>query len=329
MNTEQAAVQKLAKLGWAAAFENCGNGACEIVAYSHEDEELYYAGPIQGALEWVNKQKDVGVSSYVEEEDDWDAKYGDMTDEDVQKALAQEKLDEQRELAAAGTPPTQEEEEPEEEEAVAEPVAVVPTNTQKEKKENGKMSLIQKLLGKDVVDIPAAIATDKEEAPALTIARQVQAAAEEETTAKAIEAFTTCKVALLDYQDARLKISTNRRVRIFATTESYILAYDIGVYNDTFEELAAEAPAGTPEWKLADRARLAAKRMFKKSGVLDIRVSADAVAPLNPGVPEGTAVVRPITDEGVKKFGPHPRVINSAAAQRYLDNGWELIPAGQ
>lgn len=336
MNMQDVATKKLAQLGYLCDFTLKGTDV-EIMAFAGAHEETF-EGQLSEVAAWVGKLPD--MSAPVQPEEEWNELYGPgkMEDEDVQAALeAEKKLEEHRAKdAAEPIPPTQEEEVVAEAPAVTETPIEVSDVSNENVPEEGNMSVKEILFGKKDAPVagpaiqiagggapPVVVA-----APGISAIQVVPPVSEVELNASLAAGTVNCRQLELDYQDLRGKCTFNRRIRVASVTETKVYAYDLAVYGQMFAQLSVEAPAGQAPEVVAAKAALAAKRTFLKDKVTGIRIMADEVSPLNPGLP-GTLVIRPITDEAADQYGGLPRGITPASAPGYLEKGFELVPVGQ
>lgn len=334
MSVEASVVELLSKKGYMVAFENNGKGGCEILAScAGHDEE--YQGSLSGAAGWarglpsrngpVVREEPIATASALVEtvptEEEWDKKWGNLTQEDVQ-----ELLNAQRAKASGEAPPAQEED-------VA--IEVIPSSIEKDEKEKEMKLFSKKSKDSSVVDISIPTAVVDETISVISTAPTAMEAA---VRAVAEQGKTECKVVQVDYTDARGKTSWNRNIRVITTTESRIVAYDISFFMAQKEKLngtidfseMSESEKNRILAANAQSARLAAKREFVFDRVVDARLLDRPVAPFNTGaLGGGNELMRPTSDDAIRAFGLHPKVVRQDQVSRFIDAGWEVIPVGQ
>ena len=336
MNMQQVAAKKLTELGYVHDITLQDGGYVEVMAFAGTVEETY-AGKLSGLARWLNLLPDMSPIPMSEEA--WEEEYGEITQEDVDNALACDRAAtmEAEVALAASQAPTQESANAEE--VTETPIEVADTSTNNEKEK--EMNLVQKAAEalKNNAEV-AAVATPATITPSPVVATQgtitppaisnvqVLPAVDSATLTEALTAGLNCAILSIDYQDGRMKMSFDRKIRVASVTPTKVFAYDLAEYNKEYQKLVAEAPPGQAPEVSAARAAILASRTFIRERIKGVVNTGELAGPLNPNM-EGVILVRPITDKAAADFGGLPRAVNAASAEAYVSAGFEFVSVGQ
>jgi len=339
MNMQQVAAKKLTSLGYIHDITLQDGGNVEVMAFAGTVEETY-AGKLSGLARWLNLLPDMSPIPMSEEA--WEEEYGAITQADVDNELACDRAaNMEAEVAlAASQAPTQESANAEE--VTETPIEVADTSSTNNEKEK-EMNLVQKAAEalKNNAAVTAAatpatitpvpspvVATQATLTPPAISNVQVLPAVDSATLAEALTAGLNCAILSIDYQDARMKMSFNRRIRVASVTPTKVFAYDLVEYNKEYQKLVAEAPPGQALEVSAARAAILSSRTFIRERIKGVANTGELAGPLNPNM-EGVILVRPTTDKAAADFGGLPRAVNAASAEAYVSAGFEFVSVGQ